>query len=55
LRLPAGVQLLPPPSFEGGRFRFEIEFNHTGDLQQKAEVVMSMANNVLLKEIVENK
>ena len=55
LRLPAGVQLLPPPSFEGGRFRFEIEFNHTGDLQQKAEAVMSMANNLLLKDIVENK
>ena len=54
LRLPAGVQLLPPPSFEGGRFRFEIEFNHTGDLQQKAEAVMSMANNQLLKDIVEN-
>jgi hypothetical protein len=55
LRLPAGVQLLPPPSFEGDRFRFEIEFNHTGDLQQKAEAMMSMANNLLLKDIVENK
>jgi ParB family chromosome partitioning protein len=55
LRLPAGVQLLPPSSFEGGRFRFEIEFNHTGDLQKKAEAVMSMANNLLLKAIVENK
>lgn len=55
LRLPPGVQLLPPPFFEGSRFRFEIEFNHTGDLQQKAEAVMSMADNLLLKEIVENK
>ncbi len=49
----AGVQLLPPPSFEGGRFRVEIEFNHTADLQQKAEAVMSMANNGLLQDMVE--
>ena len=53
LRLPPGVQLLPPPFFEGGRFRIEIEFDYAGDLKQKAAAVMSMADSRLLQDIVE--
>ena len=55
MHLPAGVQLLPPPFFEGGRFRLEIEFNHAGDLQKKAEAILSLANNRLLQDLVENR
>jgi ParB-like chromosome segregation protein Spo0J len=54
MHLPAGVQLLPPPFFEGGKFRLEIEFSHTGDLQKKAEAILSLANNRLLQDMVEN-
>jgi ParB/RepB/Spo0J family partition protein len=53
LRLPGGVQLLPPPFFEGGRFRIEIEFNRTADLREKAEAVMNMADSGPLQDMVD--
>jgi ParB-like chromosome segregation protein Spo0J len=53
LRLPKGVQLLPPPSFEGGRFRVEIEFDSVTDLQDKAGAVKSIAESGLLQDMVE--
>jgi len=53
LRLPKGVQLLPPPSFEGGRFRVEIEFDSAADLRDKAGAVKSMAESGLLQKMVE--
>ena len=53
LRLPGGVQLLPPPSFEGGKFRVEIEFDCAADLREKAGAVKSMAESGLLQDMVE--
>jgi len=53
LRLPVGVQLLPPPFFEGGRFRIEIEFNRTADLREKAGAVMNMADSGPLQDLVD--
>jgi ParB/RepB/Spo0J family partition protein len=53
LRLPGGVQLLPPPFFEGGRFRVEIEFSRTADLRERAGAVMNMAESGLLQDMVD--
>jgi hypothetical protein len=47
------VQLLLPPSFEGGKFRVEIEFDCAADLREKAGAVKSMAESGLLQDMVE--
>ena len=53
LHLPEGVQLSPPPFFEGGSFRLQIEFDRVENLQNKIERLKDITNNQTLKHILD--
>jgi ParB family chromosome partitioning protein len=53
LHLPPGVQLLPPPFFEGQNFRLQIEFDGRKALADKAAYVMELVKNINFNELLE--
>jgi ParB-like chromosome segregation protein Spo0J len=55
LHLPAGVQLLPPPFFEGQTFRLQIEFDGREALADKAAYVMGLVKNNNFNDLLEDR
>jgi ParB family chromosome partitioning protein len=53
LHLPSGVQLLPPPFYEGQTFRLQIEFEDRQGLTEKAAYVMGLVENNNFNELLE--
>jgi hypothetical protein len=54
LHLPSGVQLVPPPFFEGQTFCLQIEFDDRQDLADKAAYVMELVKNNNLDDLLED-
>jgi len=55
LHLPPGVQLLPPPFFEGQNFRLQIEFDSRKALADKAAYVMELVKNNNFNDLLEDR
>jgi ParB family chromosome partitioning protein len=55
LHLPSGVQLLPPPFFEGQIFRLQIEFDGREALADKAAYVMELVKNNNFNDLLEDR
>lgn len=53
LRLPSGVQLTPPPFFEGGSFCLRVEFQDAQELEDKVTHMLSLIKNHSLHEVLE--
>jgi ParB family chromosome partitioning protein len=54
LHLPPGVQLLPPPFYEGQTFRLQIEFDDRSALADKAAYVMELVENNNFNDLLED-
>jgi len=54
LHLPSGVQLVPPPFFEGQTFCLQIEFDDRQALADKAAYVMGLVKNNNLDDLLED-
>jgi ParB-like chromosome segregation protein Spo0J len=55
LHLPSGVQLMPPPFFEGQTFRLQIEFDDREVLADKAAHVMDLVKNNDFSDLLEDR
>jgi hypothetical protein len=54
LDLPSGIQLVPPPFFEGQTFRLQIEFDNREALGDKAAYVMGLVKNNDFSDLLED-
>jgi hypothetical protein len=54
LHLPSGVQLVPPPFFEGQTFRLQIEFDDRKALEDKTAYVMGLVKNNNFNDLLED-
>jgi hypothetical protein len=54
LHLPSGIQLVPPPFFEGQTFRLQIEFDDREALGDKAAYVMGLVKNNDFSDLLED-
>jgi hypothetical protein len=54
LRLPPGMELSPPPFFEGGRYCIRLEFEQAEDLRQQIKKLHDLADATALHDILED-
>jgi hypothetical protein len=53
--LPPGIELHPPPFFEGGAYCLQIAFHTAEDLTEAAEQVKSTAQSPALRQLLEGR
>jgi ParB family chromosome partitioning protein len=54
LQLPPGVQLMPPPLFEGQTFRLQIEFDDQEALRERTVYVVDLVKNNNFNDLLED-
>ena len=54
LHLPSGVQIMPPPFFEGQTFRLQIEFDDRKALEDKTAYIMDLIKNNNFNDLLED-